>query len=143
MQRSFIFPLILVIISYSSTMAIISLFLSVSWKKFEKMQIKILPHIFAILISFVAFISREPLLLIGSQFTLLLLTAVLAFISHKKSKKFSKLFMIYSLLFLFWMIGLMPFSSRMFLPHGLIPLFYIISLFIFVIIVYKVHKKVK
>jgi len=136
-------PLFLVIISYFSTMAIISLFLSISWKKIKIKGIDTLTHVVAVTVAVLAFITREPLIIIISQAILLLVTALLSLRPHKKSKKFSKLFAIYILLFLFWIVGLIPLGSRRLIPCEFNIAGQIIALIVFIIIYYKVSKWIK
>ena len=136
-------PLSLIFVGYFSTMAIIYLFLSTSWRKLRWKSIRFIVPIVAIIISLAAFLSREPLILISCQAILILFTGILSFKLHKKSTKFSKLFAIYILLFIFWMAGLVPLSSRWFFPRSWILIIHIISFAIFITIFYKVHKWIK
>lgn len=136
-------PVSLIFISYFSTMAIISLFLSTSWKQIKFKHINFFSHSVAAIIALLAFVSREPIIIISCQAVLLLITALFSFSIHKKSKKFSKLFAIYMLLFIFWIFGLAPLSSRRFFPRESILIIHIISFVIFITIFYKVHKWLK
>ena len=142
-SRFMMVPFSMVFISFFSTMAIISLFLSTTWRKFGSKYTRLAAPIIALIISILAFLSREPLILISCQATLLLLTAVLSLKFHRRSSKFSKLFTIYILLFLFWILGLIPLSSRRLIPHEYTFAAQIVSFFIFITIFYKVHKWIK
>jgi hypothetical protein len=141
--RVFFGPLILIFVGYFSTMAIICLFLSTSWKQIKWKHTGFFSHIVAAIVALLAFASREPIILISCQATLLLVTAVLSFKTHIKSKRFSKLFAIYILLFIFWIVGLVPLSSRGFFPREWIFFIHPLSFIIFIIIFYKVHKWLK
>lgn len=141
--RAFFMLLGLIFVSFFSTMAIISLFLSISWKHIRWRYVDVIAPIVALLVSISAFFTREPLILILSQAFLLILTAILSFRVHKKSNKFSKLFTTYVLLFLFWIIGLFPLSTRCFFPGELVIFIHIIAFIIFLLIFYKVKKWVK
>ena len=136
-------PLSLIFVSYFSTMAIIYLFLSISWKRLNWKGARFIVPIIAVMISLVAFFSREPLIIILIQAVLIVSAAILSFKLHKKSAKFSKLSAIYILLFIFWMIGLAPLSARRPFPHEFVLIIHALSFIIFMIILYKVHKWLK
>jgi len=136
-------PLSLIFVSYFSTIAIIFLFLSASWKQIKWKYTGFFSHVLAAIIALLAFVSREPVIIISCQAILLLITALFSFSLHKRSKKFSKLFVIYLLLFIFWIFGLAPLSSRRFFPREWILIIHIISFVIFITIFYKVHKWLK
>jgi hypothetical protein len=142
-QGPSIFPSCLVIVSYLSTIAIMYLFLSTSSKKIRWKHTELTLHLIAVAIAIVAFITKEPLIVIICQAIILIFTAIFSFKIHKHSKKFSKLFVIYILLFFFWITGLIPLTSRRFLPHELTLFTQLIALAIFVAILYKVHKRLK
>ena len=136
-------PISFIFISFFSTMAIIYLFLSISWKELHGKYIDIISMIIVLIISIIVFILREPLILIICQAVLLILTAGLSYKLHKKSNKFSKLFVIYILFFIFWILGLAPLSSKRLIPHGLGYLAHLLAFIVFLIIFYKFHKWVK
>ncbi len=142
--RHFIMPIFMVFISFSSTMAIFSLFLSTSWKQLKLKNANLFAALIALVISVSPFFSRgEPFLLIFAQALLLLLTAVFYLKSHKEFKKFPKLFTIYILLFLLWIFALVPLGSKRLFPHEFVFIGEVISLVIFAIIFYKVNKWIK
>lgn len=141
--RFMMMPFPIIFIGFFSTMAIISLFLSTTWREFQSKYVTLVLPVTALAISIASFISREPLILVSCQATLLLLTALLSLKFHRKSAKFSKLFAIYILLFFFWILGLVPLSSRRPIPHEYSFVAQIISFLIFIAIFYKLHKWIK
>jgi len=143
MQRSPLVPISLMLVSYFSTMAIIYLFLSFSWKNIKLKYISLFAPVLAALISVFAFISRESLIVVSCQALLLLFAGIFSHAVHKKSKEFSKLFAIYILLSIFWLIGLVQLSPRRFFPPGLNFIAQLISFIILIAIYYKVNKWVK
>jgi hypothetical protein len=140
LPSEFMFPIFLVTTGYFSTFAIISLFLSVSWKRFRWSSAKYPIHAMAMLTAVLAFLSKEPLVLIIAQASLLLLTAVFAYLNHKHSKKGSQLFAYYVLLFIFWIVSLAPFSPRHILSHESFFILHLIPIAVFSIIIYKIYK---
>ena len=143
MQRSPLVPVSLMLVSYFSTMAIIYLFLSFSWKNIKLEYINLVAPVLAALISVFAFFSREPLIVVSCQALLLLFAGIFCHAVHKKSKEFSKLFAIYILLSIFWIIGLVELSPRRFFPPELNFIAQLISFIILATIYYKVNKWVK
>jgi len=141
-SRKFIMPFFLVITGYLSTMAIISLFLSISWKRVAKIFSNNV-HFIALAISVLAFLSKYPFILIAAQAVLLVIAGIISFQSHEKTKKFSKLFAIYILLFLFWIINLSSVNAMKFRVFKFSIWGQIISLAILAIIYYKVARFIK
>ncbi len=141
--RHIIQPLFLVLTSYLSTMAIIFLTLSVIWKKFKKKEINLLLHLISIMIALIILLTRSPLILIILQAALLIFSLIMALKTHSKSKKFSKLIIIYVLLSLFWIVNLSFLGAKLFIPMELGILFNIISIGIFAYILHKVAKLIK
>lgn len=130
------------VIGFFSTVAIMHLFLSVSWKKFKRKPTKLMINLLATIISLFSFLSGEPTILILTQLTLLVLTVIIAF-DNKFNKNKSKLFLIYVLLFIFWAGSLIPFGSRKYFSFDIIPIVHIVSITIFLVIYYKVNKWIK
>ncbi|MBU0457570.1 MAG: hypothetical protein KKD75_05490 [Nanoarchaeota archaeon] len=140
--RNFMGVFTLVFVGYFSTMAIFYLFLSSTWKKL-KWKNTIYFHLIAFLIAFISFFMREPFILISCQATLLAIVGVISYKLSKKPEKFSKLFVVYVLLILFWIFGLIPLTSRWIFPREMNFIVQIISLVIFAIIFYKVIRWTK
>lgn len=143
LPREFMFPLFLVTTGYFSTFAIIALFLSASWKRFRRSPTKYVIHGIAMLIALLAFLTREPMMLIAAQILLLALTAVFAYVYHSHSGKRNSLLVYYILLFIFWILSLAPFSPRRMLSHESFFMLHLIPLAIFSLIIYKIYKWLK
>jgi hypothetical protein len=133
-----IFPL--VFNGYFSTMAILSLTYSIIWKEFETKHMLIIANVIALLISGIAFFSREPVLLILAQAVLLIFTIIMAIYFYSRSRKISQLFILYVLFFLFWIVNLLALGSRRFIPFEIQTAFQLISIGVIGIIYLKVSK---
>lgn len=133
----------LVLIGYSSTMAIVSLFMSIAWRKIHFHHLELVSNLIALIISLFALLFKEPLIIMLTQAIIIIITALISFKLSKHSKKFSKLFAIYLLMLLFWLISLSPLSQRRFLPIEFVLITYIFSIIIFAIIFYKVQRQLK
>ncbi len=133
-----IFPL--VFNGYFSTMAILSLIYSIIWKELHFKHMLILSNAIAIIISGIAFFSREPDLLILTQAVLLFFTILMAVNFYRRSKKISGLFILYILFSLFWIVNLLALTPRRFLPFEIHTIFQIISIALIGVIYLKVSK---
>jgi hypothetical protein len=136
-----IFPL--VFNGYFSTMAILSLIYSIIWKELHFKHMLILSNAIAIIISGIAFFSREPDLLILTQAVLLFFTILMAVYFYRRSKKISGLFILYILFSLFWIVNLLALAPRRLLPFEIQTVFQIISIALIGIIYQKVAKWTK
>lgn len=145
MNTSSYFFLFGILITYTSTLAIISLFLSNCWKKFKSKYIYYYANLVALLISIISYVLHEPQIMVLIQLILFITTISLAIKTHnnKKNKHFSNLIIIYILLFLFWFIGMMPLGMKLQIPFEYIIPTQILSILIFIIIYFKVRKKIK
>ncbi|MGE0793378.1 MAG: hypothetical protein AB7V77_04350 [Candidatus Woesearchaeota archaeon] len=146
MHSNIYFLITSIIISYISTMAILLLFLSTTWKYFNSKYTLIFTNILALLISLFAFLTHEPQIVAFIQLILFLSTIIFSIISHKKLKnknKFSNILIIYFLLFLFWFTSMLPLGKKYIIPFEYIIPFQILSLIIFFIIYFKVKKWTK
>jgi hypothetical protein len=149
MSSNIYFPLLFIVVSYTSTMAIFSLFISTTWKRFKSKYTLLFTNIIAIVISIFAFLIHEPQLTTIIQLILFLVTIILSIqsqkdnIEFKKKKHFSNLLIIYMLLFLFWFMSMMPLGNRFKVPFEYIIPSQILSIVIFTIIYFKVKKWLK
>lgn len=141
--RWIMMPLSMVLTTFLSTLAIISLFLSTSWKKMESKWPVYVLYLAVLIILLLSFITRELLIPVVLQALLLVFTAVVSYSVHKKSGKFSRLFVIYILLFLFWIVGLIPLINMRPFPFEFNIISQAMSIAIFTIIFYKVNKWAK
>ena len=133
----------MVFVGYFSTMAILSLTYSTIWNKLQIKHTLLLFNAIAVLISGIAFISRSHSLLILSQAVLLSFTIIMATRMHSKSRKISRLSILYVLFFLFWIANLFTIGPRMFLPIEIHIVFQAISIAVVGVIYYKVTKWTK
>ena len=133
----------LLLFIYFSSMAVFYLIYSLMWKKWNGSSKKIyLFHALAVIISLAGIFFINPMVYLGLNIFLLIFVIIISFISNsdKKRGKKNNLHMIYTLLFIFWFFNVMDVLIPDFLQN--IQLFiYLISLGIFLTILYKVLKK--
>ena len=141
-----IFEIAFFVMIYSSSMALIYLIYSLFWKKLAKYPyIKTsLFHIASLIIAFISIISEAPFIFLIFQGGLFILLTIISYLYHKKTKhkeSFFQLYLIYLLIFVLWIISNILEFVVYFSPNlGLI--IYGISILLFLIILFRVLKKV-
>lgn len=129
---------------YFSSMAVFYLLYSIMWKKWSRSKLSIyLFNILSLIIAFIgaSFGGRQMYLILN--ILLFLLVSFILFVAYKDSKKKQKekgLFVIYLLLFAFWILNVVDTLLPKFLQFYQM-LIYLTSIFLFMIILYKVLKK--
>ncbi|MBW2994176.1 hypothetical protein KY315_02015, partial [Candidatus Woesearchaeota archaeon] len=101
--RGTMMPIMILFTGYFSTMALLCLIYSTVWKRYSSKDFFIAANILAVLIAIAAAISPEVFII--TQAILLVVAITLSVVLRKKSK-FSKVFLLYFLLFMFWIISL-------------------------------------
>ena len=136
-------PVSLLVVGYFSTMAILSVVMASFVRKTSqnKFLINSLLNIIAIALSVVVFLTRSPHIMVIIQAVVFLIAFF--FVLKKNVKGFmSKTKIIYTLLFVFWVINVLLFARGL-VPIGLrIPL-YVLSVGVFISIFIKVQKRLK
>jgi hypothetical protein len=132
------------ITAYASTMAFVYLIYSLFWKKIDKYLKNHLYifHIIALAIAFISVIIRIPEIVIILQSILFILLIIVGSINYQKNrnKKFSKMYLVYLLIFALWIIGnVAEFIINLSLPIGL--LIYAASVILFLSVLVKVIKE--
>jgi len=131
------------IFMYFSSIAVYYLFYSLIWKKWEsKLNNIYFGHLSAFVISFISIIFNEIWLYIFLNLAILISGTVLIYIKRYKEdkKKLGLLYLVYLLLTGFFILNIIDlFISNFLQPYQL--LVYIISIGIFMSILYKVLKK--
>jgi len=129
---------------YFSSMAIFFLLYSVMWKKWNHSKLTILLfNIFALIIAFASIFFRGISVYLVINFILLLIVLFILIVAYKDSRKKSKAgnsFIIYLLLSIFWILNIMNILVPRFLSIYQL-LVYLVSISLFMIILYKVLKK--
>ena len=133
----------LVLLSYAGTIAISSLILSTIWKKIKFKNFNIIINLIALIIALFTWITGSIEVVLYSHLVLMIVSISLAYLNHKKNKKFNQLFIIYILLFFFWITNLYVLGQKRFLPYEIKITSYIISVLIFGLIFYKVKRWIK
>lgn len=137
-------PVSLFLFMYFSSMAIFYLLYSVMWRKLNGNSKKIfLFHLLAIIISIVSIASRDSWVHLGINLFLFIFVAVILYIAHKNKHqtKGHRLYTTYILLFIFWILNIIDILIPRFL-HTYQLFIYLASSLIFLIILYKVIKKI-
>jgi len=132
---------LIILLSYFSTMAIFSLTVSSLWYKSKHKFHSYQFHILALLVASIAFITKFFWILILSQFILMIISIASIFLNHKKTKNVNSLLIIYSLLFIFWLLSLLLLKPGLWLGYleFKIPV-YLIAIGIFSYIAYRINK---
>ncbi|MBS3107910.1 hypothetical protein J4468_03260 [Candidatus Woesearchaeota archaeon] len=134
-----IFGLIgLLVFIYASTMAIFYLLYSVMTKKWNGKKIYLF-HAGAFFVAIISVLSRNMFVYLGVNLVLFILVAFIVYIAYKKSR--NSLYAIYLLLFAFWIFNIIDILLPRFLELFQL-LIYMISSGIFLLILYKVLRKV-
>jgi len=140
----FILSISLFIFLYSSSMAVFYLLYSVMWKKWDHSKMKIyLFNLLALAIALIGMLFRGIEVSLILNIVLLLFATFMLFRAYKDTKNKQKgksLFIIYILLFVFWVLNVIDILIPKFLQiYQLI--IYLASIFLFMIILYRVLKK--
>ncbi|MBW2986029.1 hypothetical protein KY333_01535 [Candidatus Woesearchaeota archaeon] len=138
--RGTMMPIMILFTGYFSTMALLCLIYSTVWKRYSSKDFFIAANILAVLIAIAAAISPEVFII--TQAILLVVAITLSVVLRKKSK-FSKVFLLYFLLFMFWIISLILVLGKWALSFELKLLLEIISIGFFAFLYYKVSKWTK
>lgn len=137
-----IHPLALIFTGLFSSLAIISLTLSLIWKNVKDNYLEYTMYFIALIIAISSIISRGPLTLLILELLLFIFTTIISLINLKKTNKKANLLVIYSLLFMFWLISI--FSTTIIkVHHSINTLLLGISTLLFLIIFIKVKKWTK
>ena len=135
----------LFIFMYFSSMAIFYLLYSVMWKKWDTNSKKIyLFHLLALVIAILSILFRNPFIYFSINFLLLFFVIFTFHISRNQSKEKKRkqgLHIIYTLLFLFWVLNIMDILIPKFFKTFQL-FIYLTSSGIFLAMLYKVLKKV-
>ena len=133
----------IVLFGYTSSMAILSMLRSVTWKRLERgILARSWPyHALAIVLSGLAVLLHSMTVLLLGEVLLLILLIVLSFLFHRQErhKRSSATYYTYLLLSLFWTLNILIIVIPPFLPLPKVML-YILSTGLFLIILYRVLR---
>ena len=141
--RHLLMPVFMLPLSYFSTMAIMFMLFSSTWKRFEIKNAVLIGHVIAILLSLVAFMTRSPLVLLILQSVLLVIAVIAGFSFTKSHKKFSQVRILYLLTAGLWLINLWVIDSRHPFPPGVDLFFQLVCVGVFILIDRKISKWVR
>ncbi|MBN1274714.1 hypothetical protein JXA12_00270, partial [Candidatus Woesearchaeota archaeon] len=129
---------------YASSMAVISLARSATWKKLRRgvMSKPYLYHALALLLPGVVFLTRSRLVFFLTQAGLIISVFIITVAYHRRRKKQSFTRLTYLLLLLFWLVNLAIVTVPKFMTVTIYAL-YALSLAVFAVILCKVLRKVR
>lgn len=132
----------LVVFLYSSSMAVFYLLYSIMWKKWSSHKVNIwVFNLAALIIAFVGTLFINSGIAVILNLALLASATLVLFLNYNRSKKKGNLFIIYVLLLLFWVLNIIGILIPDFLEFYQL-LIYVISISLFMVILYKVLKKI-
>ncbi len=134
-------PLSMLITAYFSTMALMALAYSTIWKKIPEHSFWVSSQIIAIVLLAVILVFQNMQLMLLIQLGLFLIAIVI--VEASKRKKFSKMRMVYLLLFLFWLVNLLIIGHRGQVNLGLRISLQVVSVLIFLFVYFRVTNKIK
>ena len=131
-------PVFMLFTAYLSTMAVLYLIYSTVWKRFSSKEFFVASNLMAIAIAVAA--AYSPPIFMITQVVLLIVAIILCCVLRKN---FPRIFILYSLLFLFWIISLILVIPGRALSFELRLALDVISIAVFVFIYHKVAKWTK
>lgn len=123
---------------YTSSMAILSLAYSTIWKKLEASKIfsnTAVQHLPAIILPITVILTRSTLIFILTQAALFMFAIVMSFVGRRK--KGLSFHIIYTVLFMFWILNLIAVTTPLFLLSFKVTI-YLVSIILISSILYRV-----
>jgi hypothetical protein len=132
----------LFVFMYASTMAMFYLLNSVIWKRSNKYLTLPTFHITAMVVALISIFTQNVIILLFVQAAVFLFIAVESYLNYKKSdkKSISRLYTVYGLLFVFWILNILDVLVPNFLRFLQLTI-YAASVVVMILILYKVLKK--
>lgn len=132
----------MLIFIFASTLAVLYLFSSVMWKKLERLKVKTW-HIYgaALLITLLTVLPANPILPLLLQLVLMIFVILVSYIRLKKTKRKAPLHGVYMLLFVFWLLNIFDVLISNLLSVIQLGI-YLVSIVLFLVILYKVAKAI-
>ncbi len=141
--RGLLSLLSLLLVAYFGTLAISSMAYSVIWKSIKEKYYVIFSNILALAVVLFTIFFRSIDILVLVQFILLVGAIILSAVFHQKSKKLKNTLVIYSLIFVFWFMNIFLLLPRVFIAFELKAGLQLVSLGVFMVILYKITKWLK
>lgn len=141
-----IFPANLLFVSYFSSLGIVFLIFSITWKHLNSDNLVLFGHIISAFFAIIIFLTNSPEILMYFQIFLLIVATVLGLIFDNKSSKSNKASqtrVLYFLLLLSWLLNIWMLTPGWFFSNEIKSLFQFFSLIVFVTIYYKVSRWLK
>ncbi len=132
----------LLLFLYSSAMAVFYLSYSVIWKKWNHKMKSYILHILAVMIAVIGVVFANEMTYFLINIILLIFVTVNLIVIHKEPRKKGRnLLIIYTLLFIFWVLNIIDILIPKFFQFYQL-LIYLASISLFMTILYKVLKRV-
>src|SRR3989338_851218 len=143
LPRHLVMPFFILPLGYLSTIGIFYLIFSSVWKRFNNKNMLFVGHTVAIVLSLASFATRSHFILVLLQCVLLLVAVILRICMGKERRGLSQIKVLYFLVAFLWLINLLVLGRRRPYSLEIEVSFQVISLFVFVLIYYKISKWVK
>jgi hypothetical protein len=145
MSPPFVGMISLSVFLFFSSMAIFYLLYSVMWKKWDHNKFRTYLFVFfALIISFIGIFFRGPVTYLFLNLVLLAFVLYVLLIARRESKQAKKrgsgLYIIYLIFSIFWILNIIDILIPKFLQLFKLSI-YLVSIFLFLLILYKVLKK--
>jgi hypothetical protein len=130
-------------VGYLSTMGILYLTYSLIWKKINERNLIIFSNIISIFIALIPLLFDAHFIVPLLQLIIVIIAIIINIVQSKKMKKLSNIRIIYSLIFIFWIINLIQIGPRRLFNPEFKVISQIISLFIFILLYHKMNRWIK
>jgi hypothetical protein len=136
----------LTIVGLFSSLAIVSLTLSIIWKKNSSKTIEYLMYVLVAIITIGSILYKSPFTILFLELILFIFAITISMVGlwqKKKKNHLPNLIFIYALLFLSWLVSIFTIATPNMATFGAPTISYIISIAIFIIIFLKVRRWTK
>ncbi len=139
--KKIVFPIVITLVAFFSTLAIFYVGYSILWRKIKSKYIFIIIiNILVILLGISSFFLSS--LHFIAVFQIIIVITLLIYLLNV-NKKFSQIKLLYALMLSFWVINLITLNFRKLVPFEIRTVFYIISLIVIATIYFKISKWLK
>jgi len=135
-----IFPPLILLLGYLSTLSILYLIFSLCWKSFNNRILICSGHAFALILSIFSVILRSHLIILLSQFILIIVIIIIGLLRRTEQKKVSQTKTLYFLVAFLWLINLFVIGRIRHLHFFVSLISELVSLFVVIIIYLRILK---
>ncbi len=134
------FSSLILCLGYFSTISILYLIFSLCWKSFDNRLLIRSGHIFALTLSILSVVLHSHLLILLSQFILLIVVIVIDLVRTTDQRKISQTKTLYFLVAFLWLVNLMVIGRIRHLHYFASIITELVSLLVVIIIYVRIHK---